>query len=559
MSMLERSHSAAWSAWRAAISAMLLALTALLGAGSASAHEGHDHGPPASALPSTVKPRVAIETDLYQIVAIARASQLTIFLDRYATNEPITDAVIGILAGELSVNAHARADGSYVAQLPPIAVAGRHELIFNVAHKNGDDLLAGTLEISAPPAAPERAAISRRFSLFHLLATALALFVGIAIGLSVRAPRTAVVVTAMALCAALLTTAAQAHEGHEASPVPQGESLSGDTPRRLADGSVFLPKPSQRLLTIRSQVAVEGQGHRAVSLVGRIISDPNRSGIVQSITGGRVQPPAGGLPRLGQTVKQGDILAAVVPALPLADQSTLAEKQRELEGAVLLARQRLARLNRLGGNVTPRSNIEDTELEIANLEHRLTSLRQVKLQPETLTSPIDGVISVSRILAGQVVASQDILFQIVDPASLWVEALVFDQLDPGAIVEATAIAQDATSMRLSYRGRGRALQAQAVQIQFAIDAPPANAVIGQPVTVIARQAQSVKGMLLPRDAIVRGSAGETMLWHHIDPERFVARQVRVEPFDGDRILVTGGISPKDRIVVHGAELLGQVR
>jgi hypothetical protein len=35
--------------------------------------------------------------------------------------------------------------------------------------------------------------------------------------------------------------------------------------------------------------------------------------------------------------------------------------------------------------------------------------------------------------------------------------------------------------------------------------------------------------------------------------------VRVEPFDGDQVLITAGIAPKDRIVVHGAELLAQVR
>ena len=294
-------------------------------------------------------------------------------------------------------------------------------------------------------------------------------------------------------------------------------------------------------------------------MVGGSTRMPAVQDLVQSITGGRVSPPDGGLPRLGQAVKQGDVLATVVPSLPLADQSTLAEKQRDLEGAILLARQRFTRLSRLGGNVTPRSNIEDTELEIANLEHRLASLRQAKLQPELLTAPIDGIVSASRVVAGQVVGSQDILFHIVDPSSLWVEALVFEQLDPGAIVEATAIAPDGSAMRLSYRGRGRALQAQAVQIQFAIDAPPASAVLGQPVTVIARKAEPVRGMLIARDAVVRGPAGETIVWHQIEPERFVARQVRIEPFDGEQVMITGGLAPKDRIVVHGAELLSQVR
>ena len=41
-------------------------------------------------------------------------------------------------------------------------------------------------------------------------------------------------------------------------------------------------------------------------------------------------------------------------------------------------------------------------------------------------------------LAGQVVGPADQLFQIIDPTSLMVEALVFDQADPDAVHEATA-------------------------------------------------------------------------------------------------------------------------
>jgi hypothetical protein len=270
-------------------------------------------------------------------------------------------------------------------------------------------------------------------------------------------------------------------------------------------------------------------------------------------------PPQTGLPRLGQEVKKGDVLATVVPAIPLADQSTIAEKQRELEGSLLLAEQRITRLRKLGGNITPQSQIDDTELEIENLQRRIKSLSETKIQPEVLTAPIDGVISASNVVAGQVVQGQDVMFQIVDPNGLWVEAFVFDQLDPGALVEAVAIAPDKTVLKLQYKGRGRALQQQAVLLQFAIEAAPASAAVGMPVTVIAKKAQTLKGMLLHRDAVVKSTGGDAIVWQHVAPERFVARPVRVEPFDGQKVLITAGIGDKDRIVVHGAELLAQVR
>ena len=172
---------------------------------------------------------------------------------------------------------------------------------------------------------------------------------------------------------------------------------------------------------------------------------------MQSINGGRVAPLEGGaLPRLGQAVKVGDVLATVLPALPLADQSTIAERVRELEGNLLLAEQ-LARLNRLAPNTTPRSQIDDIELEIENLKKRIGVLTSARIAPETLTAPIDGIISLAHAAAGQVVQPQDILFQIVDPKSFWVETLVFDQIDPGAIAGASAETPDGQTMQLKFK------------------------------------------------------------------------------------------------------------
>lgn len=554
---------------RRALSILMLALT--LGVpGPVVAHEGHDHGPPAPALPAIVKPRVAVQTDAYEIVGIADGAALRIFLDRYDSNTPVTDARIEIVSGADTVKAEAAPDGTYRAIIPALATPGRYDLIFNVSHKDGDDLLAGTLVVPSPQpsvAAGEASPIPHAvpaagvFSGVNGIWGALAgMAFGLAIGLIIgrRATFTAGIVLAFG-GALIAPSPVRAHEGHAPSPAPSGESFLGDAPRRLADGSVFLPKASQRLMSVRTLPAIEGEANRGTSLTGRVICDPNRSGIVQSIAGGRVSPPASGLPRLGQSVKKGDILATVEPAIPLADQSTIAEKQRELEGSLLLAEQKLARLKKLGANITPQSQIDDTELEISNLHRRIAILSETKVQPETLTAPIDGVISASHVVAGQVVQGQDVLFQIVDPQGLWVEALVFDQLDPGAIAEATAVAPDASIMKLTYMGRGRTLQQQSVQLQFAISNPPPSVALGMPVTVIAKKAQTLRGMLLPRDAVVKGAGGETIVWQHVDPERFIARLVRLEPFDGEQVLITAGLTPKDRIVVHGAELLAQVR
>ncbi len=68
-------------------------------------------------------------------------------------------------------------------------------------------------------------------------------------------------------------------------------------------------------------------------------------------------------------------------------------------------------------------------------------------------------------------------------------------------------------------------------------------------------------MALPRAAVTRQGNGLSAVWDHVSAERFVARPVRVRPLDAGRVLVLSGL-PKGstpRIVVQGAELLGQVR
>lgn len=551
-----------------ALSFVILSGVLIAGVLPARAHEGHDHGPPPPPLPKTLKARVAVHSDVYELVAIANGERLTLYLDRYAGNVPVADARIDIVSGAKTFPATAQGDSTYAATVPGLAVPGKYPLVFTIAHSAGDDLLEGTLEVaspnsgSGPPAQSGTASSSwGNLGLIALISVAGAIGLIAGFGLARRRAPPAALIAVITVAAGLITYVppSAGHEGHPPSPAPSRDNLSGDVPRRLADGSVFLPKPSQRLLTVRTQAAIESEANRTVMLAGRIIADPNRAGVVQSINGGRVAAPAGGFPRLGQQVTAGQTLATVIPALPLADQSTLAEKAREIEGLMALSEQKLARLNRLSTGTIPRSQIDDTELEVANARRRLDSLRETKIQPEILTAPIAGVVSASRAVAGQVVLPQDILFQIVDPKSIWVEALSFDQIDPGEVVSATAVFSESQRAALKFEGRGRALQQQATVLQFSLVEPPAGASLGSPVTVMAQQAQTLRGMLLPRDAVIRGTGGESIVWQHLDPERFVPRQVRVEPFDGEQVLITAGIAPKDRIVVHGAELLAQVR
>jgi len=114
-------------------------------------------------------------------------------------------------------------------------------------------------------------------------------------------------------------------------------------------------------------------------------------------------------------------------------------------------------------------------------------------------------------------------------------------------------------MSLEFQGWSRTLQQQTTIMHFAISDPPELIRVGQPVTVTARQSETTMGVIVSRDAVVRGNSGEAIIWRHIEAEQFEPRPVRTLPFDADRVMIVAGASDGDRIVVRGAELINQIR
>jgi RND family efflux transporter MFP subunit len=548
-------------------------------AAAALAHEGHDHGAPPPAAVTTNNPRVTAQSDAYELVGVLRGDRLGIFLDRFASNEPVTDAKMAVtIGGDQEVPAEAAPDGTYTVTSPKFAGEGPLELIFAVTAPGGDDLLIGTLQLPAKPVvaapAPGRASplqVLQNTPTVRLgnievptpyMIAGVALALGFLLGLTTRSRRKLVPVAGLALVVLAVSTAyAFAHEGHDHGAEAAKAALpAGDTPRRLPDGTVFVPKPSQRLLNVRTTVTKPEEAQKAMSLIGRVIADPNRSGLVQSINGGRIIASENGLPRLGQAVRKGDVLALVEQAVPQADRTTLSERVGEIEQEIAVAETKLKRVRQLSDRgVAPPSQVTDAEIELEGLRRRREIVRQTRIESEVLRAPIDGTIAAARVVAGQVVASQDVVFQIVDPKGLWVEALVYGEIDPAKVTSASAAAVDGTPLRLAFQGFSKALQQQATVVQFAVENPPGNLSVGSPVTVFAQNGASVRDIIMPRDAVVRGANGEAVVWRHTDPERFEARPVRTEPFDATKLVIRAGVAEGERIVIRGSELINQIR
>ncbi len=558
----------AFRALRAAFAA-----ACLLTAGPTLAHEGHDDAPAAAA---PARPRIAIHTDLYEVVAVREApGRLRIWLDLFDGNAPVPDVRLEVtVADGQAVVAEPEPDGTYRLVSPLLARTGQAlDLVFSItAGPAGDDLLTGALPALPPPDPhagpfedPWHAALEWAAHRPWLVAGGGALL-GLAAGMALARPRRrwgrgrrAAMAAALALI--LLPLPGRAGPGHDhGDATPPAASAMVDAPSRLPDGTVFLPKVSQRLLEVRTAILRETEASRTVTLVGRVVADPNRGGLAQSLAGGRIVPPEGGLPRLGQAVRRGQVLAIVEPPIPVADQTTIAERSGDIEQQIAAAEARLARARNLAASgAGTRVQVVDTEIELEGLRRRRVLLSQNRVAPEVIRAPADGIIASARSAAGQVVAAQDVLFQVVDPAGLWVEALVFGADAAREFRGATASVRGGAPMRLSLQGFGRAVQQGATLVQFRVEDPPAGLALGQPVTVVAELAEQVSGLILPRAAVVRAANGEQVVWRHVEPESFAAAPVRVEPLDAARVLVVAGLRAGERVVVQGAGLVNQVR
>ena len=195
---------------------------------------------------------------------------------------------------------------------------------------------------------------------------------------------------------------------------------------------------------------------KTVRFSGRIVANPNFSGVVQSTIQGRYQAPEAGVPALGTRVAVGDSLGRITPSFASIDASNMQQQQGDLDQQISIVQNKLRRQEQLlRSNAVALALVDETRLSLAGLIKRRTELLGSKVQAEELRAPVSGVIAAVKVVSGQVVSLTDQIFHIVDPNRVLVEALVFDQVNPDQVGEASALFASGTVVKLN---RGSAAQ-----------------------------------------------------------------------------------------------------
>jgi hypothetical protein len=411
--------------------ACLSSTIALAGPGH-SGDEGHAHDGPATT--SAQSPRIVATSEAFQLVGILKNGRLTIYLDSEPDNVPVTDAKIVVSAGGKPAEATPVKDGTYTLAAGDWAKPGENEMQFSIAAAGKSDLLGGVLIVpgAATGTAPKVAVSQMAVLAAHmppvrqLVGGGLLLGLGIVIGLLFSRRRAPVAAAAVALiCAsAMFGSSALAGPGHSGDEGhahgPEATAGLSDTASRLPDGSVFVPKPTQRLIEVRTGIVKMAEARRHVRVPGRVVAAAN---------------------------------------------------------------------------------------------------------------------------------------------GLMVDVSLYDQADPERIRAAHAVAPSGASAEVKLADRGTEVRQNAVPVAFTVPAaaPAALKVAGQRVTVILETGDLIKGVVLPRSAIVTAPNGQSVVFEHTEPERFTPKAVVYEALDTTRVIVTSGLADGEKIVLGAAGLINQVR
>jgi membrane fusion protein, heavy metal efflux system len=643
---------------RRLVSALAIGTVAIGASTGAWAHgDGEDHAAEPMQ-PQATGVRLAAQSHDFELVAVAQGKRLTIYLDRFVDNQPVSGAKLEIDPGDgKTVDAVAAGDGVYTMTADWVEQPGRHDLVFTVIADTASDLLAGTLEIptaaalaaaagTPPLVLSKRPAIDNavafllgmvtafgmvRFGGAGAAASAWSRLAALTLASRVRAKRAqldagiwlgsaakhaatqfaAARATALALLTrrretmavklrpALVTVAPAlggfatalarkrsvfaialviyliamaillagrsvfAHEGHDDGDQHAAlAGAAGNNPHRLLDGTLFVPKATQRLLNVKTAITEISDAQRTVRVVGQVVPDPGTSGQIHASIRGRLEPVGGRWPRVGDKVEAAQVLASVVPVVNPIDRGIILQQLAQIDHDTGLVQERLQVLT-AADSAAPAQERDDARAELANLIRRRNAIAAVLRDRDTLRAPLlapsSGIIAASFAVAGQIVDEQQNLFDIVNLKHLWVEAYAYDVSGLGTVTDANAVGPSGSNYRLKFMSRGPQLQKQTIPLYFQIENADAKLSVGSLVTVLIGTNGEHPGVILPRSAVVRDTAGQEIVWQHAHPEGFTAIPVRIAPIDGEKVMVSAGLTANMRVVVEGADLLNEVR
>jgi multidrug efflux pump subunit AcrA (membrane-fusion protein) len=402
-----------------------------------------------------------------------------------------------------------------------------------------------------------------------------------------------------------MTVHATAEAAHEAAH----RSVEEDPP----DAVPFLLEQQWKVGTLLGRVERRSLTRR-LRLPGEITARPNDAAFVSAPISGRpLAPPSGELPKVGDYVEAGQVLAFIEPPLPATEAAALSATETELllrsldltvmgleverdlrqaEAKLDFARRAFARVEVLmekGVGSDQQYDIARQQLQFAEAEHdagrslmrsyEASAAKLVDLQEQMearavlpdgsgtvmqmpLFAPISGEIAARAAIQGEHVEALEEVCEIVNLDRVWVVARLseFDLNElpdsPSATFRLPAYPErvfDVEEMGGEFIGIGVRVDEQTRTLPIRFDCPNPGDTFraGMVADVFLTTRSAVNCLVVPEEAIVRDNS-HSLVYVMLEGETFQRREVTLGIRDNGWIEVVSGLSEGERVATRGA-------
>jgi len=362
---------------------------------------------------------------------------------------------------------------------------------------------------------------------------------------------------------------------HDAVHAPEPEA---------PEGLSFLKEQQWKVRT-KAEPATKHRLVERVKLPATTLAKPGLSATVIAPVSGQLLAPGGGeLPLPGQKVEAGQLLALLRPSF-----SEAAAKFAESEGEFARAKaafekaeltyQRTKKLAEQQAKSERELQEAELALQTARASYEAATVlrstyRQLSGADEDsragrprpfsaleLRAPIAGIINQLGAGLGEPVLADSVVFQILNPEVLWMEARVPEAAlaripDDADASYAVANGGEIASVKAA---RGRRVFAglqvdratRTVPLVYEVRNGTHNLRVGQAVNLHVETSRAEDAVAIPDSAIVE-EAGNFVAFVQVSGETFQKRELKLGIRDGNLVQVLDGVSEGERVVTKGA-------
>lgn len=340
-------------------------------------------------------------------------------------------------------------------------------------------------------------------------------------------------------------------------------------------------KEQQWQIPFATAFATQGSVVPTIEVAGEVTTPPSGQADVGAAIAGRVVAPTGGLPRPGQAVRRGELLATLAPAPAAPEAGARADLTVvEAETRVQAARAAVERAERLiADRAISQREVDEARRELRVAEEAVQAARRARDVfsgaasgrgggTYRVTAPIDGVVVEVEATAGKSVTSGELLFRVVNLDELWIRARVPEQqaamirsdqdaafklpgLDTWLPLDVTG--EDAVASVVNV-GRTVDRRSRTVDVIYALRAPDERLRVGAMLRVAVPAGEPWQGVVVPRGAVLDDD-GRSVVYVQVEGEAFEERTAGVGPKAGARVGIASGVEDGERVVTLGANVI----